>query len=162
MTANAMVNLTSSDGTTAQAGLGDTYFSNGTQYQYFLADGAIAAYALCSVQDDFDAQEATTTTVTNTKPISLCVPQFAVADNEYFWAPIGPTAPTSWDNSTTFKVLAANASPAVKMYTTATPGVIDDASTNGFIEGLELLASVTTQAATPFMAVQKLVANCYL
>ena len=151
-------NLTSSDGTTAKFGLGSTYETKGASYQYFIADGAIAAYAACTVQSDYDAEEATTTT-SGAKPTIVCIPQFAVADNEYFWAPVGPFGPYREDGATTFKVLAANCAANVKVYTTATDGVVDDVATD-LIAGLCLTETVTTQEAADCIAVQRLVTNC--
>jgi len=165
MTAAGKYNLTSSDGTTAVAGLGDEIEVGGTTFKYFIADGTIAAYSACTVQNDYDAEEATTTT-SGAKPTLVCIPQFAVADNEYFWAPIGPIAPLTPYNDAvtgvpvTFKVLAAASCVAsVKLYTTATDGVVDDAATD-LIAGLFLTETITGAEAADCMAVQRLVTNC--
>lgn len=161
MTALAKYNLTSSDGTTAAFALGTTIEVKGATYQYFIADGAIAAYALCTVQDDWDAQEGTTTT-SGSKPTLCCIPQFAVADNEYFWAPVGPFGPYREDGSTNFKVLALTLCVHdVKLYTTATAGCIDDSATD-LVAGLFLNSTNATggTVATACQAVQRLVTNC--
>lgn len=167
MTVAAKYNLTSSDGTTANFALGTETEIKGTKFGYFLADGTIAAYSACSIQNDLDAEEATTTT-SGAKPTLFCIPQFAVADNEYFWAPIGPIAPQTPYNDpatgapTTFKVNAATlCATSVKLYTTATDGVVDDTATD-LIAGLFLTStnSAGGTVATPCMAVQRLVSNC--
>jgi hypothetical protein len=165
MTAAGKYNFTSSDGTTAQFGLGDEVQIGGTRFGYYLADASIAAYSACTIQNDLDAAEATTTT-SGAKPTGVCIPQFAVADNEYFWAPIGPIAPTTPYNvdgaPTTFKVLAATlCATSVKLYTTATDGVVDDSATD-LIAGLCLTATnaAGTTEATACIAVQRLVTNC--
>ena len=158
MVASAGYNLTSSDGSTPQFGLFDTINVSGATYAYFMADGAIDAYSACTVQNDFEAQEATTTT-SGAKPTLVCVPQFNVADNEYFWAPIGPFFLRE-DGTTTFKVLAAlNCAGSVKLYTTATAGVVDDTATD-LIAGLTLTETITTAEAADCIAVQCLVTNC--
>lgn len=158
MAGHAQYNLSSSDGTTAQAQLGQMINVKGAVYMYFIADGAIAAYAACTVQNDYDAEEATTTT-SGAKPTLVCIPQFAVADNEYFWAPIGPFRLRE-DGSTTFKVLAAlNCADSVKLYTTATDGTVDDTATD-LIAGLFLTETITTAEAADCMACQMLVTNC--
>lgn len=163
MTAVAKYNLTSSDGTTAQFDLGTEIEIKGTRFAYFIADAAIAAYAACTVQNDYDAEEATTTT-SGAKPSMVCIPQFAVADNEYFWAPVGPIArqtPYSINGApVAFKVLAAaSCVHSVKLYTTATDGVVDDAATD-LIAGLLLTETITGAEAADCIAVQRLVTNC--
>jgi hypothetical protein len=167
MTSLAMANLTSSDGTVAKAGLGDEIEIGGTRFGYFIADAAIAQYSACTVQNDLDAEEATTTT-SGAKPTLVCIPQFDVADNEYFWAPIGPIMPLTPYNDpatgvpVTFKVLAATlCATSVKLYTTATDGVVDDSATD-LIAGLFLTStnSAGGTVATGCMAVQRMVTNC--
>lgn len=159
MTVQAGYNLTSSDGTTAKFGLGDIANICGAVYQYFIADGSIAAYSLCTVQNDFDAEEGTTTT-SGAKPTLCCIPQFAVADNEYFWAPIGPFGPYREDGTTTFKVnAAALCAASVKLYTTATDGVVDDSATD-LVAGLCLTETLVGAEAADCIAVQRLVTNC--
>lgn len=159
----AMYNLTSSDGLVAQAGLGDEITVNGNCYRYVRASGAIAAYACCLVNAAGSAIEATTTLVgTAARPTALVVPQFALATLEYGWAAIGPFGPFREDGSTTFKVLAANAATSVRMYTTATAGVLDDAVTTGIIAGLALTETVTTQEAADCVAAMRLHAFCEL
>jgi hypothetical protein len=163
MTAVAKYNLTSSDGTTAQFDLGTEVEIKGTTFGYFKAAGSIAAYSLCTVQNDYDAEEGTTTT-SGAKPTLCCVPQFAVADLEYFWAPIGPIArqtPYAVNGApVTFKVNAAlNCAGSVKLYTTATDGVVDDTATD-LVAGLLLTETITTAEAADCIAVQRLVTNC--
>lgn len=158
MAGHAQYNLTSSDGTTAQAALGQVINVKGATYMYFIADAAIVAYSACTVQNDYDAEEATTTT-SGAKPTLVCIPQFAVADNEYFWAPIGPFFLRE-DGVTKFKVNAAlNCAGSVKLYTTATDGVVDDTATD-LIAGLLLTETITTAEAADCIAVQTLVTNC--
>lgn len=152
-------NLTSSDGTSPQFAVGTTAEIKGATYGYFKAGGAIEAYAACTVANDYDAVEGTTTT-SGAKPTAVCIPQFAVADNEYFWAPVGPFGPFREDGETTFKVKAAlNCAGSVKLYTTATAGVVDDTATD-LIAGLLLTETITTAEAADCIAVQRLVTNC--
>ena len=158
MAADAMYNLTASDGLTAQAALGQTIQVKGATYQYFKAAGSIAAYSACTVQNDYDAEEGTTTT-SGAKPTLVCIPQFAVADLEYFWAPIGPFFLRE-DGVTKFKVnAAASCVSSVKLYTTGTDGVVDDAATD-LIAGLTLTETIVGAEAADCIAVQQLVTNC--
>lgn len=165
MTVAAGYNLTSSDGLTPSFALGTETEIKGTRFGYYIADGSIAAYSLVTVQNDYDAEEGTTTT-SGAKPTQCAIPQFAVADNEYFWAPIGPIKPlTPYNDPVTgapvaFKVnAAALCAASVKLYTTATDGVVDDAATD-LVAGLFLTETLVGAAAATCQAVQRLVTNC--
>lgn len=169
MTSQAYIDVTDgsgfeSDGTTAKilAGLGDEYQFGGARYKYIRASGATAAYACCHITAAIRAIEITTTLMgTVARPTGICIPQYSLADGEYGWAPIGPFYLRE-DGSTTFKVLAANAATSVRLYTTATAGVLDDAVTTGNIAGLSLTETVTTQEAADCVACQRLVSFCEL
>lgn len=162
---SAKMNLTSSDGVAVDGrvpsfALGTEVEIKGTVYKYLKSGAAIAQYACCSVSNANVAVEGTTTT-SGSKPTLFAVPQFAVAAaDEYFWAPIGPIAPTSWDGSTAFYVKAAqDCATSVKLYTTATPGVVDDAATD-LIAGLQLTETITTARAATCIAQCRMVSNC--
>lgn len=156
MTAIAQVNLTSSDGTTPQFQVGTEYNTDGATYVYCKATAAtIAAYSACSGATPAAMEEATTTTVNalGTAGGFFCVPQFAVGASEYFWAPVGPFYLRE-DGVTKFKVLAANASAGALLNSTATDGVLDDASTTAVI-GIVLTETVTTQEAADCVAFRR-------
>lgn len=160
MSNHAMYNLTASDGTTAKFAIGTVANVKGAQYMYLKANASVAltAYAACTISNAFLATMGTTTT-SGAKPTLVAIPQFAVAVSEYFWAPIGPFYLRE-DGSTTFKVLSAlNCADSVKLYTTATDGVVDDAATD-LIAGLLLTETITTAEAADCIAVQTLVTNC--
>ncbi len=160
MTANAAPNLIASDGLVAQFGLGDEYNSGGNFYKYFKSAGAIASNALCTFLGSTMVAAEGTTTTAGEIPGGYCIPQFAIAAaDEYFWAPVGPF----WkkDDGTTFKVLAANAALDVRLYTTGTAGVVDDAVTEGLVVGLRLSETVTTQEAADCTAACRLTVNTY-
>lgn len=149
---NAGYNLTSSDGTTAQAAVGDRILVNGAGYTYCKATAAtISAYSVCSGATPAAVAAATTTTATalGTAGGFACIPQFDVGASEYFWALTGPFY-LSWDNSSNYKVLAANVTAGNVLYSTATAGVLDDDSSGSTIllAGITLASTVTTQAAT--------------
>lgn len=158
MTALAMYNLASSDGAVAQFGVGSEVNVKGATYLYCKAAGVIAAYAACTLDNTFEAVEGTTTT-SGAKPTAVAIPQFAVADNEYFWAPVGPFFLRE-DGRTTFKVKAAALCAAsVKLYTTATAGVVDDAATD-LVAGLLLTETIVGAEAADCIAVQRMATNC--
>ena len=124
------VSLTSA---TREFTLGDMFAADdGNCYIYVRANGAVAAYAACTIDEAFDVAELTTTTA-GSKPQTVVVPQLAMADNEYGWAVI---------KGVSFSVLALTLCAAdVKVYTTATAGAIDDTATT-LIQGLRLNATV--------------------
>lgn len=161
----AKMNLTSSDGVAVSGqvpsfALGTEVEVKGTVYKYLKSGAAITQYASCSISNANVAVMGTTTT-SGAKPTTFAIPQFAVAAaDEYFWAPIGPIAPTSFDGSTAFKVLAAqDCATSVKLYTTATDGVVDDAATD-LIAGLQLTETITTARAANCIAQCRMVSNC--
>lgn len=154
------MNLTSSDGLTPQAQLGERRTVKGADYEYFKCNSSalIAQYSACTVSNANVAAVATTTT-SGAKPTKVCIPQFAVAVDEYFWAPVGPFYLRE-DDATTFKVLSAlNCAASVKLYTTGTDGVVDDTATD-LIAGLCLTETITTAEAADCIATQRLVTNC--
>lgn len=160
MTGVAYYNLNASDGTTATAQVGQKIEVKGATYMYCLATAAtIAAYSACSGATPAVMEEATTTTATalGTAGGFCCIPQFAVAASEYFWAPVGPFYLRE-DDSTKFKVLAANVTAGNLLYSTATDGVLDDASGGATIPliGLVLTETVTTQEAADCIAFRAL------
>lgn len=160
MTVHAGYNLVASEGTVPQFAQGDeTETAGGARYRYCKANGAIAAYQLCHVSSAGVATPSTTTLVgTPARPTDYCIPQFAVADGEYFWGAIGPFTLRE-DNVTTFKVLAAlNCAADVKLYTTGVAGVADDSATTAIVAGLALTETITTARAANCVATQRLVA----
>lgn len=157
MTASMMYNLTSSDGTSPKFDLGDEIDVGGSRYGYYIANGALAQYGLVMIETDFDAVVGLTAT-SGARPTQCAIPQFAVADNEYFWAPIGPFRLKP--DGTAFQVkAAASCADSVKLYTTGVDGVVDDAATD-LVAGLFLTETITTAAAADCMAVCRLVTNC--
>lgn len=154
----SMQNLSAPDDV-QQAGLGDLCWDGGNCYQYFVASGAIDAYDLVTADEAFTAVVGTTTT-SGARPTACAIPQFAVADGQFFWAPVGPFGLKS--DGTAFQVNALVSCAAdVKLYTTATDGHVDDAATD-LVAGLVLTTAVGSggAAAAPCTAVQKLVTNC--
>lgn len=157
---HAQANLTSSDGTTAQAAVGDLFAEGGNLYCYCLATAAtIAAYSACSGANPGVVEEATTTTATalGTAGGFACVPQFAVGASEYFWAVVESLTGLDWKGDD-IKVLAANVTAGDLLYSTATDGVLDDSSGGSTIPliGMTLVDTVGTQAATNFVTFRRM------
>jgi hypothetical protein len=158
------VNLTSSDGLTSMAQVGSIFESNGVTWMYCQATAApIPAYSVCSVTLAGGPAAVSTATTATTTALGTgggfaCIPQFDVAASEYFWGVIGSVTGKLWDDSTTTKVLATNATAGAQPYSMGTAGVLDDDSAGSTIPliGLTLLSTATTQAATPFKTGTKL------
>jgi hypothetical protein len=74
-----------------------------------------------------------TTTNASTTPKGVGIAQVAAATNEYLWVFIGEGGGTG--SGIKVKV-AASYGAGAKLYTTATAGVLDDATTAGIITGL--------------------------
>ena len=160
MTALGMYNLTSSDGTVAKFGVGDEINVNGATWQYVKATAAAITLgdALSCASGNLAAVEsATTTTVTTpygTAGGFAALAQFAVAASEYFWCAVGPFYLRE-DGVTPFYARVENASAFAQLNSTATAGLLDDASTKPLI-GLVLLTTLTTAAAVPVRAFKRL------
>lgn len=103
-----------------------------TDYRYCQANGAVALGEAVTIDDDNQAVAATTTTA-GAKPQLAGIGRVAFADNEYGWFAIGPIAKAHGVVVLAFTACA----PDVKLYTTATAGQVDDASTT-LIQGLAL------------------------
>jgi hypothetical protein len=153
MSVSSKMNLTSSDGTTAQFAIGSTAEVKGATWVYCKATAA--AIALGDVLSGANAgvvESATTTTATalGTAGGFCAIAQFAVAASEYFWAARGPFHLRE-DGSTAFYARIANVTAGNLLYSTATAGTLDDDSSGSTIPliGLTLVTTITTLAATP-------------
>lgn len=124
--------------------------TDGNTYVYIEADEAIDAYAACRLLEDGGSDELTTTN-SGAVPTQVVVPQQAIASGSFGWAVA---------KGLSFSVLAAASCAAdVKVYTTATAGVVDDAATD-LIQGLRLnAANGGTQAAVNATAVSYMRTN---
>lgn len=145
------VDLTLVD-TTAHYNLGQRVFANDGVYQYVKApaSAAIAQYAMVKIDDDYTVAEGTTTLLPNTEPAKVGIAQVAVASStsvQYLWVFVGPGLATC--------KFAASCVQDVKIYTTATAGVVDDSATT-LINGLKLITTITGAAASPCWAVTEL------
>lgn len=117
----AGVNLSSSDGTTAQFPLGSTFKgTNGTEWVYILAGGAVTIYDYVCINSAWSATSGTKANVD--KGYGIGFAQFAIASGEYAWVAIRGVGLLV--NALTLCVLD------VALYTSATAGAVDDLSTS--------------------------------
>jgi hypothetical protein len=132
------VDLNASD-TVQQLPLGtivDT--SDGGRAVYCIASGAVSQYALCGINEDFDIYMMTSTLAAQSDRLGF--PQVAIAAGAYGWAHL---------NGSNIKVRTkASANVDTQLWTTASAGVVDDATAAGAlkIDGLVLVAAASTAA----------------
>jgi hypothetical protein len=141
MTALGKYDLTASSDVSQNA-LGQEINVDGATYRYVQASTAITAFQICVIELTGTIQPLTTALAASVGPVAgCCIPQFAMAANEYGYAPVGPFFLRE-DGVTTFKVSALTLNAArSKQYTTATAGAVDDAVTT-LINGLTLTTTV--------------------
>jgi len=130
--------------TVARCGVGTRYSdpTNGNVWQYVKAGGTIAQYEYVSITEDgnFTAVSLTTTTNPNTEPSLVGCLQASGGLTS------GKFAFVQRKGSHTGK-FAASCVQDVKIFTTATAGVVDDASTT-LINGLKLLTTIVGAASS--------------
>lgn len=131
--------------TTAQYDLGTPYNASNGEYVYVKASGAVAQYALVKISSDgnWTAAEGTTTLLPSTEPAMVGVAQVAIADTSYGWV---------WRGKGIARCkFAASCVQDVKIYTTATGGVVDDAATT-LVNNLKLITTITSATDSPCFA----------
>lgn len=132
-------------------GLGTiTWDTNGSLWQYVKANAAVAQYAYVKISGDgnFTIDEGTTTLLPSTEPASVGCAQVAFAANDYGWVFRG--------YGYHIGKFAASCVQNVKIYTTATAGVVDDSATT-LINGLKLITTITSATSAPAWATGELV-----
>jgi hypothetical protein len=117
--------------------------NNGAKFIYCKASTTIPQYYAAGVDEDFQANPLSSTMAA--AGMAICWPQVAVPISEYFW---GQMEGRGVDMTI---VVAASCAADTALYTTATPGVLDDSATatQSLVEGVVI---VTTQASTTGLA----------
>jgi len=119
----------------------------GRTWQYVKGGATIAQYEYVKVSTDsnFTITSMTTTTNPSTEPAEVGCVQVSggFTSSLYGWIFRGGGLHTG--------KFAASCVQNVKIYTTATDGVVDDASTT-LVNGLKLITTITTAAASPAWA----------
>lgn len=133
--------------TVAQQAPGTILTANDGVYQYLQASADVAQYAMVKILDDVACQEGTTTLLPSTEPCAVGIAQVAIPEDSYGWVFVGPGLATC--------KVAASCNADVKLYTTATAGVVDDSSTT-LIQGLTLLTATTGATSAAVKASVKL------
>lgn len=106
------------------------------KFVFVQANGAIDQYAAVKIDNDGQASMLTTA-ISGTEPTAVGVAQVAFADNEYGWVWVGEGG----GSGKGIKVkVAASCATDVKLYTTATAGVLDDTATD-LIQGLTIVST---------------------
>lgn len=135
---------TTTDGADAKFTLGQRASgSDNTEWVYVQASGAITQYDAVGIDENFQAAALTTAIADDGWQIGFA--QVAFADNEFGWV-------CSRGANISARV-AASCAADVALYTTATAGVLDDASTSQTkIDGVVAVTAVTAAAATEVIA----------
>ncbi len=131
------VNLTSYD-TTAQFAVGTQVLgTDGSLFQYVNTLSAVAAYNAVCIDDAGNASNLTTTNAASYKMVGVA--QVSIAVSCYGWV----------QRSGKLQVnVAANCNDFVALFTTATPGVLDDATVSEcLVLGLNTYSSTVTASA---------------
>jgi hypothetical protein len=118
--------------------------TNGVEYLYCQADGDLTpageAVAL-AIDEDYQVTELTTALALAGHRIGWA-PQVTVTDDDYFWARISGTFPIR---------VVAQCAADIQLYTTATAGILDDASGTGSlarIDGVVITAAAGSSSAS--------------
>lgn len=133
----------SADGTSNAAFTPGTVvnLSDGGQAMYVKALSEISQYA-CVLIDASAAQMSTTTLAVATKRVGFA--QCSIASAYYGWVQLGGVPKVN---------LAANCAPSVPLYTTATSGVLDDATVSaGMIAGVVAKNTISNATAVTVVA----------
>jgi len=113
------------------------------QYAKGAATIAVSEYVKVSGDGLFTLTSLTTTTNPSTEPASVGNTGVAFTSTLFGWVFRGNGLHTG--------KFAASCVQDVKIYTTATAGVVDDAATT-LVSGLKLITTITTAAASPAFA----------
>lgn len=139
---------TTTDGYGAPLGLGTRVFgSDGTEWVYVQASGALTQYDCVLINEDYQAASATTTLATEASGDSgnlIGFAQVAFADNDFGWVAV--------KGANIQCRLALSCAADTMLYTTGTAGVLDDSSAGVLINGVVAVTGVTAAAASEIIA----------
>jgi hypothetical protein len=96
-------------------------------WMFVQADGAIDQYAAVKISDDGQAAMLTTTNA-GSNSLQVGIAQVAAANDEYLWVFVGGVGGGGVGSGIKVKAAASYAADA-NLQTTATAGIVDDAST---------------------------------
>jgi hypothetical protein len=134
--------------TVAQFPLGQEVLVGATKFKYVKATGgAKVAGAVYAMNKDYDLTSAYTTTI-GASVVKLGVPQIAIAENSFAWVAVQGVMNVS---------VLASAAAGAALYSTATAGSLDDASSSvKLVPGLTLTTSNggATANAPAFAAIE--------
>jgi hypothetical protein len=113
--------------------------SDGTEYVYVQASGALTAYYAAGIDENYQCAPLSNTTAAGTPQPAY--PQVAFADNDYGWVPVR-------GSNISVKTRASCAAD-VLLYTTASAGRLDDTvgGSGIAIEGIVLVVAASSSAS---------------
>jgi hypothetical protein len=129
--------------TTAQFTLGTTVnLDDGGQAIYVKAASTVATYSAVAVQVDNSVVPLTTTNSANSKAVGFS--QVSIASAYYGWVQLGGKPRVN---------VATSCQPSVPLFTTATGGVLDDATVTGaLVAGIVATTSAASASAVTCIA----------
>jgi hypothetical protein len=153
---NYKTTFTTANNLSLPAKLRDVGSSTEGEFVFVQADGAIDQYGFVKIEQDGQAAMLTTTNA-GSQGLLVGVAQVAAADNEYLWVWVGGLNGGGVGKGIKGK-LAASYVAKNNLFTTATAGVADDASTTkiSYVVGL---AATTGAAAVELGSVGHLKVN---
>jgi len=110
--------------------------TDGTQWVYVLASGAIAQYDAVGIDENYSAAPLTAAMAGDGWQVGFAQTAFASAD--YGWVALS--------GSNINAAVAVNCAADVPLYTTTTAGTLDDATTTTKIDGVVAVTAVGTTA----------------
>lgn len=111
--------------------------TDGQEWVYVQASGAITAYDCVAIDENYQAAAITSTLAKAGYAIGFA--QAAFDDDDFGWV--------AKQGSNISVRVAASCAPDVQLYTSATAGVLDDTSTGTLIRGVVKIAASTTAAS---------------
>jgi hypothetical protein len=130
--------------TSAEFTLGTTGEGNeNSKWMYVYAASGISQYDAVMINQSSNAVPLTTTNAVSSNAVGFA--QVAIASASYGWVATG-------GNNISCK-LAANCAPNVRLYTTGTGGVLDDAIVSaGFVAGVNSIVTISNATAVGIIA----------
>lgn len=114
-----------------------------SKWMYVQADASIGQYAAVMINQSSKAVPLTTTNSASSKAVGFA--QVAVASGSYSWVAL--------EGNAISVNLATDCAPNVRLYTTATNGVLDDAIVSaGLIQGVIATVTISNATATRIIA----------
>lgn len=145
--------------------VGDIGADRRGKWMFCLMGSAVTAYDCVQIgvaigqTSTLATAKSTTTTLASTGPVRMGVAQTAFASGDYGWIWIGEGGGLGLGIKVNVLISCAL---GVKLYTTATAGALDDASTAGLIAGLGIVAAEPGSGTAAIECYSPIILGCNL